>query len=130
MREILFRGKGDTKNSNGDWFEGYLINYDGIYQILVGCRYRVIIIPETVGQYIGLTDRRGKRIFEGDVIKCDDELLVVEGSTAFGFDFRYINDAEDDAYTTAFDIGISDKNTHLTKAEVVGNIYDNPELLE
>ena len=132
MREILFRGR----DNEGDWCEGFLIYFGGAYQILFDlfdCCFRVTVVPETVGQYTGLTDKNGNKIFEGDVIKDtkdNDELLVVDGSTAFGFDFRYINDAEEDAYTTAFDIGISDDNTYLTTAVVVGNIYDNPELLE
>lgn len=113
-----------------------MIYFGGAYQILFDlfdCCFRVTVVPETVGQYTGLTDKNGNKIFEGDVIKDtkdNDELLVVDGSTAFGFDFRYINDAEEDAYTTAFDIGISDDNTYLTSAVVIGNIYDNSGLLE
>lgn len=133
MREILFRGKGNTKYNDGDWYEGYLIkDSDGDYQIFSD-EYFYTVVSETVGQYTGLTDRNGVKIFEGDIVKDtkdNDEMLVVDGSTAFGFDFRYINDAEEDAYTTAFDIGISDDNTYLTTAVVVGNVYDNPELLE
>ena len=134
MREILFRGKGDTKYNDGDWYEGFLIkDSDGDYQIFFCGGIRRTVVPETVGQYTGLTDKNGVKIFEGDIIKDtkdNDELLVVEGSTAFGFDFRYINDAEEDAYATAFDVGISDDNTYLTSAVVIGNIYDNSGLLE
>lgn len=147
MRDILFRGFYEKENGtekvfyNGKWHKGMWV--EGCYFMAKDNKYNILhyiseikgeqifkIIPETVGQYTGLQDKRGAKIFEGDIIKDTEgnELLVVEGSTAFGFDFRYIKD--DDVYVTAFDIGINDDCTNLTSAVVIGNIHDNPELLQ
>ena len=134
MREILFRGK---KMTDKEWVVGSLLKFeDGDSYICTQDRCADVlnkyqVHSETVEQYIGLDDKNGDKIFKGDIIKDtkdNDELLVVEGDTLLGFDFRYI-DGEDNAYTTAYDIGLSDDYTYLMSAVVIGNIYDNPELL-
>ncbi|MGN1318407.1 MAG: YopX family protein [Lachnospirales bacterium] len=130
MREILFRGKAEI---GSNWVYGDLIHRlggatigavdsDGLHELYVN--------EDTVGQYTGLQDKNGVKIFEGDIIKdtTDNELLTVEGATTFGFDFKYV--AGEDEYVTAFDIGIDDDNTYLISSIVIGNIHDNPELLE
>lgn len=142
MREILFRGK---CKDNGEWVEGFIHCVTDNYtpkncwdittfkkldneEIVLTGQYEVI--PETVGQYTGLTDKNGTKIFEGDIIRdtTDNELLVVEGTTAFGFYFKYVTEPDD--YVTVFDLGISDDDTYLTSCIIVGNIHSNPELLE
>ena len=131
MREILFRGK---QTDNGEWIEGayspFHLNFgereekphiiiisddediDGLW-----CE----VIPETVGQYTGLTDKNGVRIFEGDIVSlvkhdgliykvvyvpCRYELVNSKGVNCFVLDIY--------------------KSENI---EVIGNIHDNPELL-
>lgn len=78
------------------------------------------VIPETVGQYTGLTDKNGKKIFEGDIVNLHlpykTKACVIEWED-YGFIIRDINDAYYTYPLVGFDI------------EVIGNIYDNPELL-
>ena len=84
IREILFRGK---RKDNGEWVQGdfcspcNIVFLENGYDAVLGkddcpmCNdYEVI--PETVGQYIGLTDKNGKKIFEGDIVKEEYEVFV------------------------------------------------------
>ena len=141
MREILFRGK---RVDNGEWIEGFYAKSGDKTFILIDNDFAVgyvimkEVYPETVGQFTGLTDKNGKKIFEGDIVKYnlwDDKFDYCEvkfgyfyaamdsynGGPALGFYLADINGKADD-------IGFFE---NLYKfVEVIGNIHDNPELLE
>lgn len=121
MREILFRGK---RKDNGEWVYGDLTH--SIYKIRDTCvgRYGSEIgmhqvDPATVGQYTGLTDKNGKRIFEGDVVAYPDygNLAVVWDDGTFQLMYA-------DTFYDLLDCGTSGM------CIVIGNTRDNPELLE
>ena len=132
MREILFRGK---RIDNGEWVEGNLFVPDKMdfrkppTEILMGTnivRISYEVDPETVGQYTGLKDKNGKRVFEGDICqheKTGRTISVSWHGTMAGYVWsKRIEDSH------LFDFGelfrVHDKYA------VIGNIHDNPELLE
>lgn len=139
MREILFRGK---RTDNGAWVEGAfcLKDCDDIFGDIVD-RPSIIkydppydgfwfqVHPETVGQFIGLADKNGKKIFEGDIIETKGcRWAIGFANTAFAaMDGPNMQFAMFEQY-------IWDHKKREWEApsywEVVGNIHDNPELLE
>lgn len=129
MREILFRGK---RLDNGEWVEGDLVH--SVYKVgdacvgKFGCTLGMHQVdPPTVGQYTGLTDKNGKRIFEGDIVHClarmDEANCVVifeEG------EFRLVPERNYKTYVT----GGGYHALRCFVKEAIGNIHDNPELLK
>ena len=137
MREILFRGKGNKKYNDGDWYYGVPIQCsDGDWQICTNCSKRTVI-TKTIGQYTGLTDRNGKKIFEGDIVKLTDDYNDFEwkavvvfgnpgGAYCWGWNFLPI-----DGYKGTTDILMwVEMEATGAYCEVIGNIHDNPELLK
>lgn len=131
MREILFRGK---RKSDGKWWEGYLtVVFQYTYIEKAGDKeaYRFVIDPETVGQFTGLTDKNGKRIFEGDIVQYtkrqfDGKDIPVRKTVTYeesGF-------AVDPYFLNNWLRNVSHGNIQLSGIEVVGNIYDNPDILK
>ena len=126
MREILFRGRGNTKYNDGEWYYGVPIrDFEGDWQICTDNSKRTVI-PETIGQYTGLADKNGTKIFEGDIV----DVL---------YDVNYIGVAAEriGVFEVVFHNGCFMKQKggvqyHFIpsdKCTVIGNIYDNPELL-
>ena len=115
MREILFRGK----RKNGEWVIGYYTLWNEKHCIYDGVVY-YIVIPETIGQYTGLTDKNGKKIFEWDIVHCWG------GEYAFGF-WEHNNTF---AFTDISDYMQMGELSESGFVEVIGNIHDNPELLK
>ena len=123
MREILFRGKSVT---DGRWVFGNLSNY-GDYRAITTTRgFSIIdsceVIPETVGQYTGLKDLHGTRIFEGDVVKSIAAWYVVEFENG-GYGLRLFGKGK------LIPI-MGHGNFNENEVEVIGNVYDNQELLK
>lgn len=148
MCEILFRGK---RIDSGEWAEGYYVPMGEYHYILTGRLELVpyldfehfLVNPETVSRFSGLTDRNGVKIFEGDIIKWRDSTeLSVGGQIAEVCYGEYI-DADshfDDVYSLGFYFKLFDKdktcatinwlNEYKNNFDLIGNICDNPELLE
>ena len=141
MREILFRGK---RLGDGEWVDGSLFvdEKKDKHESLVGyVNYRVgwEIDPDTVGQFTGLTDKNGKRIFEGDIIyahyanapKADFVEQVVFCDGRFCSLFSTIDGSGKMWSALPFSAPHikNDKSIYMEWCEVIGNIHDNPELL-
>ena len=143
MREILFRGK---RIDNGEWLGGSFLNdRDGSFYICpavsdisygdggnrrrIGCWYKVD--PSTVGQYTGLKDKNGKRIFEDDVCRFREwskgEMCWV-GKVHWEHQQFMISGGPNKECETMFELCLS--RFIPENIEVIGNIMDNPELLE
>ena len=134
MRELLFRGQTRRKGEKvyvgtglpveSNWVYGGVFQGQGDFSIIYG--YKPIekhtVYSDTVGQYTGLTDKNGKKIFEGDIVKIywKDNVLTT-GDIRYDETMCRFVIAEDFLYPYAFD--------NTTPFEVIGNIYDNPELL-
>ena len=121
MREILFRGKRDKKyNKEQEWAYGApYIDHEGDYIIATDYSKRVVI-PETVGQYTGLTDKNGTKIFEDDIAKnIDGAFLVCWEKEKCAFVMRFLEYPYETLYLEEM----------WEDSEVIGNIHDNPELL-
>ena len=135
MREILFR----AKRYNGDWVEGNLFIPDLPYtptQICIGTnivRISYDVIPETVGEFTGLYNGAGQKIFEGDIVRFEGELYRVrrEDETPGGYwastDYILQHIGRND-YMSFVDT-IDDYSNEIC-VEIIGNIHDNPELLK
>ena len=123
MRKILFRGKDKKTN---EWSYGSLMCFHG-YQIYDNTRGSWVSVKgETIGQYTGLTDKNDNKVFEGDILKVLD---------CFDNEVIYLIDYKDSAFCANqkgvnFSTLLSNFNSGEYCIEIIGNIFDNPELLE
>ena len=130
MREILFRAK---RLDNGEWVEGFFSGetcdgpFSPMYEqgniIKKGSGWWFSVDPATVGQFTGLLDKHGARIFEGDVVRAKyvikKYLATVYGCVGHK-NGSFVIEGED----------ITHYRWRDYEVEVIGNIHDNPELLE
>ena len=137
MREILFRGKDIV---SGEWLTGFLVSAKHIGDWIKANPVQ----PETVGQFSGVTDKNGKKIFEGDIIHYVYEpgegywnsnqngvikwrepgwyMEGIKGTNKYALMSGYL--------TTIPYASIGNEQKNIQVFEVIGNIHDNPELLE
>ena len=124
MREILFRAK---RKDNGEWVYGDLLQNIDCYKIrerekdITRIAKSYEVIPETVGQYTGLKDINGKKIFEGDIVTGLFNYTDIIGHIVYGSDATFFIERKG-----LYGIGLNNAEDWL---EVVGNIHDNKELL-
>lgn len=124
-KEILFKGK---RRDTGEWAEGYFFKIWDRTFLLWGMTNdhtnMIEVIPETVSQFIGLTDRYEKKIFEGDIVN------IITGIN--GYKSTYHSTIQEVKYIADSGIAVFRPfdNSDIVEIEVIGNIYDNKELLE
>ena len=154
MREILFRAKPKSNNEYycfSQVWRGYCKNgfvFGSLIDKYFICVSRIVtnkrainngtvsmieIIPETVGQYTGLKDKNGNKIFEGDILKSESDgyIGVVKYNEIIASFVGEINDTTPEFYHyLLLNKGDVSKTTQLKETVVIGNIHDNPELLK
>ena len=129
MREILFRGK---RIATGAWVYGTYLHLNvGADYICQGRSFNDLIPIklevnlETVGQYTGLTDRNGTKIFEGDRCRVSRPCVLAYGKITFQNGcFWFVDDGPGGM------LRLCDAKINGFELEIIGNVHDNPELLE
>ena len=150
MIEILFRGK---RTDNGEWVEGSLFaghtywiqpfkeyvsegSIDHSHKSLSTTAYKVI--PETVGQFTGLLDKGGKKIFDGDIVRFTTDHYVYDGTgSKMKVKVTFASPVVWQEFRALWAVQMNEyANNDLFRyvqnggdAIVIGNIHDNPELL-
>ena len=142
MREILFRGK---CLDNGKWAEGFVVasrenTYSNGFEMITvdGINYDELdnyipdftsyaVDPSTIGQYTGLKDKNGKKIFEGDIVRCMTKYGGDIGIVTFK-DGKFVIYWQSE-YHYPKCRKITDYYYVNARTKIMGNIYDNPELI-
>jgi len=135
-REILFRGK---RSDNGEWVYGYLIGNDAIVGEIVEfdedyfiTEFWYKVNPETVGQFTGLTDKNGTKIFDCDIISVNGKVNKL---------VKYIDEYACFCLANTYELNLKFMspwqqvasgwwNEFGREIEVIGTVFDNPELLK
>lgn len=131
MREILFRAKREATN---EWVYGYFVNEHDDFLIYVHPQIitrsgRYYVNENTLGQFTGLTDKNGTKIFEGDIVRIAEDYydgLHYSGNEVYYSDGAFCVEYETPEYDVT-SIGFLVREG--VEVEVIGNIYDNPELI-
>ena len=120
MREIKFRG---ISEDNSEWVYGYYLSDIATtiipYAIYAKQKFHKVV-PESIGQFTGLHDKNGKEIYEGDILKCDGLRIVIQYSGC-AFEGRYLGPQKD--------LWSPIRNNNYLQWVVIGNLHQNPELL-
>ena len=134
MREILFKAK---RMDNGEWVEGYCVNISNKHSYIFTGKLDIsngyldfekyTVIPETICQYTGLTDKNGNKIWENDVVEAWSDGTMACGKVQQRIDGTWIMYPAWQNKTMWYFIP---NEFGETTVEVIGNIFDNPELLE
>lgn len=133
-REILFRGKvklpinlrgQQTAYRNGEWAYGFMDS--------IGTVRKIPVDTNTIGQYTGLTDKNGVKIFEGDIV----ETVSSQDDIAYSTDKFYVQFVQGNFYVCNNSTGtvltsgaVWTLRSCAESVKVIGNVYDNPELLK
>ena len=135
MREIIFRGK---RKDNGEWVQGFVFGDDliGSNKMFIGAiiieNGEIVgtsiseVVPESIGQYTGLTDKNGKKIFEGDIVNVNtnkDALYHI-------YEGRHLVIRFDEYHRFVASGSLEYPLCNRYEWEVIGNIHDNKEILK
>ena len=133
MREIFYRGK---RKDNGKWMEGFpirLYDYGGDSWEMVPFNTNLdinhFVIPETIGQYTGMRDKNGRKIFEGDIVRLDEDVKTIfnvnDGTVQYGWGGFYIG-----GFSALNSLNSLATFDGVMRGEVVGTVFENADLLE
>lgn len=123
MREILFKAK---RTDNAEWVEGYLYRISEEQKPFIMCINRNAesyeVDPSTICQYTGLTDKNGKKVWENDIARIDDDWIgrIIWKNEDTAFVVFPSNDIEHETYCVGY-------YANECEIEVIGNIFDNSE---
>lgn len=143
MRDIIFRGK--RKDTGALIISDSILRYDSVIRLWDTKDGYVEIAPDTLGEYTGLTDKNGVKIFEGDIVetqpfsdrpyskraKYKRHIGVVEQRVAHFKNSQYEQDYKCEWWVNIKDCGefVHYDWSRFFKCEIIGNIYDTPELV-
>ena len=136
MREILFKAK---RLDNGEWVEGFCVNISNKHLYIFTGKLDISngyldlekysVGPKTLCQYTGLTDKNGNKIWENDAVRYEDDLVNMVKVDLIGWNETHA------AFTILADEKGNMKYYYIdefiaSNFEVIGNIFDNPELMK
>lgn len=135
MRDILFRGK---RTDNGEWVYGLLCRVGDTYANIRRMDTAVLysVLTNTIGQFTGLTDKNGRKIFEGDILEGirygneeRAEVLWIDKAASWGIRYSF-REKKESGYTSWLNSAWFRSINDARAPVVIGNILDNPKLLE